>query len=48
VLRRIQSLSYEEISRVLGCEMQPLKVRVHRAFLKLQKAVIRMTQETRS
>jgi len=48
VLRRIENLSYEEIARVLGCEMQPLKVRVHRAFLKLQKAVIRMTQETRS
>ena len=48
VLRRIQGLSYEEIARVLNCEIRPLKVRVHRAFLKLQKVVIRMTQETRS
>lgn len=45
ILRRIQDLSYEEIAEILGCEIQPLKVRVHRAFLKLQKKVLRMTQE---
>lgn len=48
VLRRIQSRSYEEIANLLGCEMQPLKVRVHRAFIKLQRKVLQMTQENQS
>ena len=47
VLRRIQDHSYEEMARILGCNVGPLKVRVHRAFKKLQKLVLEMAEETR-
>jgi RNA polymerase sigma factor (sigma-70 family) len=39
ILRRIQNLDYEEIAQLLDCKIGPLKVRVHRAFLKLRKIV---------
>lgn len=45
VLRRIENRSYGEIARLLNCDEAPLKVRVHRAFLKLQQSVLKMTQE---
>ena len=48
VLRRIENRSYSEIAQLLGCELAPLKVRVHRAFLVLQKTVLAMTQEAKS
>ncbi len=48
VLRRIENRSYEEISRLLHCDEAPLKVRVHRAFLKLQQTVLRMNQEVKT
>ena len=48
VLRRIENRSYAEIAELLGCELAPLKVKVHRAYLVLQKTVLAMTQETKS
>ncbi len=47
VLRRIQNLDYDEIATLLDCEVAPLKVRVHRAFLKLQRIVVSLTEVNR-
>ena len=44
-LRRIQNLEYVEIAKLLGCEVKPLKVRVHRAFQELQQVFHQMTKE---
>ena len=45
ILRRIENRTYEEIARLLHCDEAPLKVRVHRAFLKLQQVVLKMNPE---
>lgn len=38
VLSRLQELKYEEIARLLGCEVGTVKVRVHRALQDLKQA----------
>ena len=48
VLRRIENRSYPEIARLLGCDEAPLKVRVHRAFLRLQQTVLKMNKEMKA
>src|SRR5262249_26468308 len=37
VLSRFQELKYEEIARMLGCEVGTVKVRVHRALQQLRE-----------
>ena len=37
VLSRFQELKYEEIARLLGCEIGAVKVRVHRALQQLRE-----------
>ncbi len=37
VLSRLQELKYEEIARLLGCEVGTVKVRVHRALQELKE-----------
>ena len=38
VLSRLQEMKYEEIARLLGCELGTVKVRVHRALQSLKTA----------
>jgi len=37
VLSRFQELKYDEIARLLGCEVGAVKVRVHRALQQLRE-----------
>jgi RNA polymerase sigma-70 factor (ECF subfamily) len=45
VLSRFSGLSYEEIARMLGCEVGALKVRVHRAVRALRDAYFEVSGE---
>ncbi|EDY80995.1 RNA polymerase sigma factor, sigma-70 family [Verrucomicrobiia bacterium DG1235] len=45
VMRRIQDLEYAEMARILGCETNLLKVRVHRAVVELTKQLKSLTKE---
>lgn len=38
VLGRLQEMKYEEIARLLGCEVGAVKVRIHRALQSLKEA----------
>jgi len=38
ILSRLQEMKYEEIARLLGCEVGTVKVRVHRALQSLKQA----------
>jgi len=38
ILSRYQELKYEEIARLMGCEVGAVKVRVHRALQQLREA----------
>jgi RNA polymerase sigma factor (sigma-70 family) len=40
VLSRFQELKYDEIARLLGCEVGAVKVRVHRALQQLREAFL--------
>jgi RNA polymerase sigma-70 factor (ECF subfamily) len=40
VLSRFQELKYEEIARLLGCETNTVKVRVHRALQQLREVYL--------
>src|SRR5438046_9515525 len=44
VLSRFQELKYEEIARLMGCEVNTVKVRVHRALQELRQIFQRLTQ----
>jgi RNA polymerase sigma-70 factor (ECF subfamily) len=48
VLSRFSGLKYEEIARLLGCEVGALKVRVHRAVKALRDAYFELTGEQSS
>jgi RNA polymerase sigma-70 factor (ECF subfamily) len=37
ILSRFQELKYEEISRLLGCELGTVKTRIHRAIQELRE-----------
>ena len=43
VLSRFQELKYEEIARLMGCEVNTVKVRVHRALQELRQIFQRLT-----
>ena len=47
VLSRYQNLNYEEISRILGCEVGTVKVRVYRALRALGQVFSEMAGEIR-
>lgn len=47
ILSRLQEMKYEEIARLLGCEVGTVKVRVHRALQEL-KGVFHHMQSERS
>jgi RNA polymerase sigma factor (sigma-70 family) len=42
VLSRFQELKYEEIARLLGCEVGTVKVRVHRALQQLRQIFLQL------
>ena len=44
ILARFQELKYEEIAGLLGCELNAVKTRVHRALVDLRKAFRRLEQ----
>jgi RNA polymerase sigma factor (sigma-70 family) len=44
VLSRFQELKYEEIARLMGCEVNTVKVRVHRALQELRQIFQRLTE----
>lgn len=44
VLSRFQELKYEEIARLMGCEVNTVKVRVHRALQELRHIFQRLTE----
>ena len=43
MLSRFQELKYEEIARLMGCEVNTVKVRVHRALQELRQIFQRLT-----
>jgi len=45
-LARFQELKYEEIAALLGCELNTVKTRIHRALQELRKAYRRLEQGT--
>jgi len=47
ILARFQELKYEEIAGLLGCELNTVKTRVHRALQDLRKAFRRLEQGIR-
>jgi len=47
ILARFQELKYEEIAGLLGCELNAVKTRVHRALVDLRKAFRRLEQGIR-
>jgi RNA polymerase sigma factor (sigma-70 family) len=44
VLARFQELKYEEIAALLGCELNTVKTRIHRALQELRKAFRQLEQ----
>jgi RNA polymerase sigma factor (sigma-70 family) len=44
VLARFQELKYEEIAQLLGCELNTVKTRVHRALRELKRTFRRLEQ----
>lgn len=42
ILSRLQEMKYEEIAKLLGCEVGTVKVRVHRALLELKQVFHQM------
>ena len=46
LLCRFQELKYEEIAELLGCELNTVKSRVHRALQDLRKAFHQLTRGT--
>lgn len=46
VLKRLHELSYSELASVLGCTEGAARVRVHRAFLRLQQACLEKERVT--
>ena len=44
LLSRFQELKYEEIAQLMGCEVNTVKVRVHRALQELRQIFQRLTQ----
>jgi len=42
ILSRFQGLKYEEIARLLGCEVNTVKTKVHRALRELRETVHRL------
>ncbi len=48
VLARLQEMKYEEIARLLNCEVGTVKVRVHRALHELRAAFIEVQNERRA
>ena len=44
VLARFQELKYEEIAQLLGCELNTVKTRVHRALHELKQTFRRLEQ----
>ncbi len=45
VLGRLQEMKYEEIARLLGCEVGTVKVRIHRALQSLKQAFKELMDE---
>lgn len=45
VLSRYEFKTYEEIARVLGCSVDAVKVRAHRAMKQLRQAYLEISQE---
>ena len=46
LLCRFQELKYEEIAALLGCELNTVRSRIHRALQDLRKAFQRLTQDS--
>jgi len=46
LLCRFQELKYEEIARLLGCELNTVRTRIHRALQELRKAFHQLAQGT--
>lgn len=46
LLSRFQELKYEEIASLLGCELNTVKTRIHRALQELRKNFHQLTQGT--
>ena len=42
ILSRFQELKYDEIARLLGCEVGAVKVRVHRALQQLREIFLQL------
>jgi RNA polymerase sigma-70 factor (ECF subfamily) len=42
VLSRFQELKYDEIARLLGCEVGAIKVRIHRALQQLRQVFLQL------
>jgi RNA polymerase sigma-70 factor (ECF subfamily) len=48
VMARYEEMKYEQIAKVLGCEVGAVKVRVHRALKDLRDIYLRLTGEKTS
>jgi RNA polymerase sigma-70 factor (ECF subfamily) len=46
LLCRFQELKYEEIAALLGCELNTVRTRIHRALQELRKSFHQLTQGT--
>ena len=44
LLCRFQELKYEEIAELLGCELNTVRTRIHRALQELRKSFHQLTQ----
>ena len=44
ILARFQELKYEEIAQLLGCELNTVKTRVHRALQELKQVFRQLEQ----
>jgi RNA polymerase sigma-70 factor (ECF subfamily) len=46
LLCRFQELKYEEIAELLGCELNTVRTRIHRALQELRKSFHQLSQNT--
>src|SRR5690348_18480583 len=46
LLCRFQELKYEEIAQLLGCELNTVRTRIHRALQELRKSFHQLTQRS--
>ena len=46
LLCRFQELKYEEIAELLGCQLNTVRTRIHRALQELRKSFHQLTQGT--